>query len=174
MGFFPKRWRHINVIIYWQARNRLLLSLADIIIFQTLMNVRTQASTIVVRTPSALIAQEATFVHAHQDFNRQTQPMEKISHVQVSWLRYNLRHRWSTESVKIALIQKMCRNATYFYNWCSILVQSFIFKFSLYAELTLIVCSVLGNCQAMSSLSVAHLLCKSSICCSNSRISHEL
>lgn len=59
--------------------------------FQTLMNVRTQASTVVARTPSAQTAHEATFAHAHQDMNRQTKPMEKISHVKVSWLRPYLR-----------------------------------------------------------------------------------
>ena len=171
----------------------------DVIIFQTLMNVRTQASTVVVRTPSALIAQEATFVHAHQDLNRQTQPMEKILNVQVSWLRYNLRHRfiasiislnltglcynlpgdlffywWSTESVKITLIQNMCRNAKNFYNSDSILVHSFIFKNVAMRRAHAIMSWVLGNCLAMSSLSMAHLVYKASMCCSNSRISHEL
>ena len=67
------------------------------------MNVQTQASTVVVRIPSVLTAQEATFAHAHQDLNRQTHPMEKISHVQVSWLRYNLRHRFISSIISFNL-----------------------------------------------------------------------
>ena len=67
------------------------------------MNVQTQASTVVVRTPSALTAQEATFAHAHQDLNRQTQPIKKFLHVQVSWLRYNLRHRFIASIISFNL-----------------------------------------------------------------------
>ena len=82
--FFPKRWCHIDVIIAWrvikQAINSLLFSLADVI-FQTLMNVRTQAATVVARTPSAQTAQEATFAHVQKDLNQQTKPMEKFLHV---------------------------------------------------------------------------------------------
>ena len=74
--------------LFW--KRHLCGPLADVI-FQTLMNVRTQASTVVARTPSAQTAQEAMFAHAQQDMNRQTKPMEKISHAKVSWLRPNLR-----------------------------------------------------------------------------------
>ena len=69
------------------------------------MNVRPQASTVVARTPSAKTDQEVTFAHAQRDLNRPTaeKPMEKISHVKVSWLRPILRDRFNGSRCKMGI-----------------------------------------------------------------------